>query len=834
MNKKFRRGIILSILVLVAVFVTLFLQKPTEKEDDDKFDEVPLTDLASTYEGKATDENGNLLAPFDVVYPEAFNSGEYKYDENYVLLKFDNSFNGKLTERLEKCGIVNLSSFMTGVDGTWYKCKIGYDTDVKTVVMKTRSLSEVLVADFDYIYEQTADEVQVGPEDGGPGPLHEKVQKNEKAADQWYLKASGIQEAWKYLEKEGIEPGGSSSVVVAVIDTGVDYNHDDLKANMWVNTAEIAGNGIDDDGNGYIDDIHGANVIANNGILDTENIGDPMDDNGHGTHVAGIIAASNNKIGVVGIAYNAKIMAVKAGQATGVFLQSDIAEAILYAYQMGAEVINMSFGGPSCSIAVQDALTQAYTTATLVASAGNDAKPNDIADFFKKVPEYQPNYPAALSYVIGVMSVDERDVESSFSNWDARVFDSIEYEVYAPGERIMSTLPNNNYGKLSGTSMAAPVVSGIAALLRSYYTDRDMYPSKFITAQLCATSEDMVECVKPELHTVDGFLHNIPMVVNAHKSLTKMPKPDVGIVEFYIFDDPSISAKNNGDGIADAGETLHISPVLRNRWGMSKDTVVTLDAFTNKELNLVNPYVEIINGTVNYEGVGTYSTKDYLAREGSLITGCENPFIVKIADNCPNDYLINFNATITYGNALDSKDKTEYVSRQSSSVSFWVRNGVVLPRQITEDMILTKDNYYIIPSSTYIAEGVTVTVEEGTKIQFWTDDPNDPYANSHVAYLMVDGCFITEGTLKEPVSMFPSDYMESYLVEIKRGTTGYVDLNYTTVTNPFMDIDFADHCTFNQNTDKVYTKDTSGNPDETFTYFKCSKITNSIFYKLKS
>ena len=599
---------------------------------------------------------------------------------------------------------------------------------------------------------------------------------------------------------------------------------------MWVNTAEIPGNGIDDDGNGYIDDIHGANTIANNGSADMKNTGNPMDDHGHGTHVAGIAAACNNKEGIVGIAYNAKIMAVKAGQASGVFNQSDIAEAILYAYAMGADVINMSFGGAACSIAIQDALTTAYTTASLIASAGNDGMHNEGLYSL-------PNYPAALSYVVGVMSVGANGMESVFTNYDVQAFNAIEYEVYAPGEQLMSTLPDGRYGRLSGTSMAAPVVSGAAALLRSYFSDRDMYPSKFIMAQLCATSDKNATCCDPQRHG----LHNLPPVLDVHKALTKMPTPDVSLYDYYLFDTKTIAEGNSGDGVVDAGETIEIGAILRNRWGMSKNTVITIS--DDSSLGVDNPYVEILTESVNFDGVGTYSTKDKLVRdEGKIVVGTELPLVIKIADNCPNDYLVTLSVLVTCNNALDEKDKTTYTNDKNEdgigddTISFWVRNGVILPSQITQDMTLTKENYYIIPNATYIAPDVTVTVEAGTKIQFYTDDPQDPYADTYIPYLNVAGNFITNGTAEEPVQIFPSDMMGQYVVDIRREAGGYVELNYTTVSNPDISINFADHCTFNQIYDlarcyrylsggKVQTSRTGGG-------ISATKITNSVFYKL--
>lgn len=792
MAKIWKKAIV-ALLALVCSF-TLFAACATEIANDS----IPLTDLAESYEGEVKDSSGNLLVPFDVAYPEAFESGQYKYDEDTLLLKLKEG-EGTLSRDLKNCGFSSLEKFSSSDAGNWYRAQLKKSANIHTAIQKARSLDEVLVADYDYLYE-TESAVPASADgstdaDGILDELIDDVLGNVEVKNQWYLTSSEIQRSWRYLQANGISAGGLGSVVVAVIDTGVDYTHPDLQANMWVNTAEIPGNGIDDDNNGYIDDIYGANTVADNGGADGAE-GDPMDDHGHGTHVAGVIGAANNREGIVGVAYNAKIMAVKAGQATGVFNQSDIAEAILYAYDMGADVINMSFGGAACSIAVQDALSTAYTRATLVASAGNDGIPNEATDYYKNYGEYMPNYPAALSYVISVMSVGPLGVESGFTNWDAAAYNGVEYEMYAPGEGIMSTLPGGKYGRLSGTSMAAPIVSGAAALLRSYYTDRDMYPSRFISAQLSATSEDAATCVNPLKHTVNGWPHNLPMRLNVYDALTKLPKPDVALYEHYLFDGEDIAEGNNGDGVVDAGETIAIGAVLRNRWGMSENTIVSIDA--DSDAGIANPYVEILTGSANFEGVGTYSTKDTLIRnEQGVITGTENPLVIKIADNCPNDYLIQLNITITYGNGLDEEDHTTYESE--ATIEFWVRNGVILTGQITEDQTWTKDNYYIIPSSLYIAEGATVTVEPGTQIQFWSDDPEDPYADQYIAYLQVAGNFIVNGTEEEPVNMFPSEMMGQYEVSLEEVNQGRITLKYANVVNPTLLITEAKHSSFTQN-----------------------------------
>ena len=195
-----------------------------------------------------------------------------------------------------------------------------------------------------------------------------------------------VPDVWQDAVDNGKNPGGSADVVVAVIDTGVDYNHLDLRNNIWINTAEIAGNGKDDDGNGYVDDVRGWDFVGNDK--------DPMDDNGHGTHVAGIIAAENNELGGVGIAYNCKIMVLKAGNSSGYFNNSDIAEAVQYAYMNGASVINMSFGGSLISLPVEEALEGAYNSCVLVAAAGNSSLCNNTA--CRTCDAVGVSYPAAL------------------------------------------------------------------------------------------------------------------------------------------------------------------------------------------------------------------------------------------------------------------------------------------------------------------------------------------------------------------------------------------------------------------------------------------------------
>ena len=245
---------------------------------------------------------------------------------------------------------------------------------------------------------------------------------------------------------------GSKDVVIGVIDTGIDYNHPDLAANMWVNPNEIPGDGIDNDGNGYVDDVHGINAI--------DGSGNPMDTGGHGTHVAGTIgAAGNNAEGVVGVNHEVSMIGCKfLGSEGGT--TSDAIECINYFVELKQNGINVratnnSWGGGGYSQALADALTASEAEDILfIAAAGNDAYDNDET----------ASYPTGYDHdtVMGIASTTHTDAMSGFSQWGLTTID-----MGAPGSAILSTTPNNTYSVYSGTSMATPHVTGAAALVWS-------------------------------------------------------------------------------------------------------------------------------------------------------------------------------------------------------------------------------------------------------------------------------------------------------------------------------------------------------------------------------
>ena len=275
----------------------------------------------------------------------------------------------------------------------------------------------------------------------------------------WGMTAIGAPTAWDTSV-------GQPGVVVASIDTGVDYTHPDLAANMWHNPGEIAGNAIDDDGNGYVDDVYGIDTAYETS--------DPWDPNGHGTHTSGTMAGvGNNGVGVAGVCWSAQIMALEYLDKDGSGWTSDAIECINYMtwekVYHGVNVVaaNCSWGGGGYNQSLYDAIAAAGNAGIVVVCSAGNGGPDGVGDN----NDYSPSYPSSYdcANIISVAATDSGDYLASFSNYGAASVD-----LAAPGVDILSTMPSSGYDWMDGTSMAAPHVTGAVALLAAAYPAESM------------------------------------------------------------------------------------------------------------------------------------------------------------------------------------------------------------------------------------------------------------------------------------------------------------------------------------------------------------------------
>lgn len=767
------------------------------------------TDRNNNLESKINDE-GKISQPIDIG-TNIIEDPKINYDHTTLLAKTSKDIELDFSKKdFNALGIKSLSN--TGSNSDWKIINLMDGVNSKQVINKIRNSNFFKIVDFNYIYSTQ----EISNENSSANTLTNNLPETSNFQEQ-----IGVDKAWEWLENNGHKAGGDSDVVVAVIDTGVDYNHADLQQNIWINKGEIPDNGIDDDGNGYVDDVYGWNFVSSNN--------DPMDDNGHGTHVAGIIGAANNDFGVTGIAYNSKIMAIKAGNSSGNFKNSDIASAINYAYANGADVINMSFGGSTITMAVQEALERAYSSCFLVAAAGNNGLKNEKTSWTEMEHiDYETIYPAAFSFVDGVMSVGENNIVSSFSNWDVVANNKIEYNNYAPGESIYSTFPNNKYVKMSGTSMATPVVAGIAALLRSAVKDKNEFSSKFLMSQLNLTSS-----VTPVSLNRNGRA----MVVDAIACLKGNPKPELSLYDWYTFDNEKISLANNNNGNIDSGETIHLGIELFNRGGMAKNISVKIDTKRNNDSNLVDPYVEIIKEEIHLSDVGTFSIRDAgKILNSSTIEDVENPLIFKVASNTPNNYQCNINLTIEWENALDKDDLNKYHTEDIISVTF--HKGEILPYIIDTNTTLTSDKLWIVNDTVTVKKGVCLTIEPGTTIQFYDKNQTKyQYATPKIV-LEEDAHLISNGEQDKTINFTLCEGFEEYLMHIEFNkdaeNLAQIQASYTeflnlTVTNSYTyeDMLLFNHCflKFHFNNPMQIINGSNNNAAAVYTYL--GNITNS-------
>jgi len=414
-----------------------------------------------------------------------------------------------------------------------YRLELAANADVNKAVAALSANPNIEWAEPDYI----AQAVTI-PDD----PLY---------AEQWGLSKINAPDAWDIVT-------GTQTVVIAVVDSGIDLTHPDLQANLWTNPGEIAGNSIDDDNNGYVDDVRGWNFV--NG---TNNV---YDGNGHGTQVAGVAAAvTNNTLNIAGVCWNCKIMPVRVMADSGVSNYSDIALGVEYAADKGAKVINLSLGGYSYSNALRDAIDYAVNekNAVVVGGAGND----NIST---------PFYPAAYENVLAVAGTTNMDTKATFSDYGTWV------DISAPAVEIATTYLGGDWGSANGTSLATPFVAGVAALIRSQRPD---WSAALVRNQVLQTA-DNIDALNP---TYAGQL-GVGRVNAARATLD--PHPILVLARTSVNGDPTSRPAPD--------ETATLAVTLRNDWWDATGVTGTL--------TIADPYVTLGQATASYGDLASGAT----------------------------------------------------------------------------------------------------------------------------------------------------------------------------------------------------------------------------------
>ncbi|MCK6604992.1 MAG: S8 family serine peptidase [Ignavibacteriaceae bacterium] len=501
------------------------------------------------------------------------------------------SINEKIMERLIGTGVVEAKKLYPhktaeASNGLNRIVSIKYKNEVDPLYLSSKMKNDLSVewAEPRYIYK-----IDLVPNDPSIG-------------SQYYLNTVKAYEAWDLST-------GSSSVIIGIVDTGIDWNHPDLSDNIWQNTDEISGNNIDDDGNGYVDDYIGWDFGGFTGTPDN----DPMEDQpDHGTHVAGCASAvTNNGIGVASLGYKAKLMAIK----TSINNQRDPSsgqpyivygyEGIVYGADNGAHIINCSWGGGGYSLYGQEIINYALTKGTVVvAAAGNSSSIN-------------PHYPSGFNHVLAVASTNSSDSRSSFSNYGYKI------EVAAPGSSIYNTWMDNTYATLSGTSMASPVAAGLVALVMARFPNYTPYQA----AQHVRVTTDNINANNPSFQDLLGTGR-----INAKKAMETANAVSARLTS-YSFSD---QGTGDGDGIFEPGEVIHLRIDGINYLNATSALTAELVSKTN--------YATVTGNAVYNAGV---------VQPNGTFNNASGEFMVTLGQSIPENAQLNFQVRFSDGSYSD-------------------------------------------------------------------------------------------------------------------------------------------------------------------------------------
>lgn len=629
----------------------------------------------------------------------------------------------KLNEKLQPLGFVEMKQVMPLTGGKVVKGMrkvpssgrmiqdsdlsqlyvIRYDksrASVKQVIEQLTTLDDVELAEPNYIIKACA-------QDDNSSAYNDPL-----FAQQWGVPAVNLQKLWGVSKTDNRRP------VIAILDTGVDIGHPDLKDNIWTNELEADGAILeDDDHNGYEDDVHGWDFIAEVPITSDTDKKLGKDRNGHGTHCAGIAAAvGNNGIGIVGANPDALIMPVKILGDDGMGSMLAMLNGIDYAIANGANILSMSLGMPESSVILYSALAKAYQHNVLpVAAAGNDG--NDI--YFMGGQSSGLSFPAAYDIVLGVMASDSHGNLASYSNYDSDgpyyseyvlskkdygAAPFFNYDVLAPGTDITSTFPGGGYKSLSGTSMATPLVAGILS--------RVVQTKGYSFLQDDSWIGDFQTCFANGNKVIDAF------DVSAYNDDNR------GSVLYFKSIEMDDATEGNGNGRIDVGETISFYPTIKCTWGTVRDYHIHAE-FLN---DVPSEYAEIIQNDV---------TPGYSVSAGGELS-LPKPIMIRVKEGCPDNLNLSLKF-IAQGGSLTA-NAVQQMKYNASSYE-------VLPTVISKDMVFSPNKRYRLDEPLGIPSGCKLTILPGTTIEIGNN-----------AYIQCEGELICNGTPENPIVFKNAEY----------------------------------------------------------------------------
>lgn len=563
--------------------------------------------------------------------------------------------------------------------------------DVREVVKEFQQLDEVEFAEPNYVVyalgsPAPAPAIQQGRRTATPPPTF--TPNDPMYSQQWGPGVVRLPEFWTVNDKNvlGRRP------VVAILDTGVDLDHPDLKDNIWINEKEANGaDGADDDMNGYVDDLHGWDCVNQTGRIG--------DWNGHGTHCAGIAAAvANNGIGIVGANPDAQIMAVTVLQSDGIGDVGTIIRGLEYCLTHDVDVISMSLGSYGYSKAEEMALGKCYHNSVIVAAAGNDG----LCIYPGHSCCSKPMYPGAFTFVLGVEASKDyagtcysscgygeapykaNPWRACFSNLDddnpiytdLNIFDEeklYNYELLVPGTNIISTYPGGRYKVMNGTSMATPLAAGaISRLLQM-----KEYSSKELLFG------DLIASANADSKVMD--------IMAAYNITDADRKPTLWFVSYEMSDVEG----GDGDGRFDAGEVIELYPILRNSWGEAVGIKCSLSTSDNEDPEII----ELIDNDIDFG-----RTLNSYGKEKSV-----NPIRFKINENCVDGRHIRLTLSSNCENGTGETIHQDIV--------ITAENGEELGGIFASNKTLEAGKHYIVNKSIAIPNGITLTIEPGVTLK---------------------------------------------------------------------------------------------------------------------